>query len=279
MTARCSTSATSLVVAGDDRRRRHVASHLLGVVRPREGGDHPARLLVDDLARPLERAQLVALGERQLQRARGARRRHPTRHLTDGLGRYRVDEELRGADIRVVHGHERDLCGEGDAGQEMRVLARRLQLRRLLGREGEHLHHVAALDEQTGEGAAPASGSDDRDVHSLYVPDRPDVAGPCCIRGSFARFSLPFSSLRMLPRWAQKTMTMTSTAAILYGSGRRQKECEHRDQHRRDQGGQTDVAGGQEDRDPGEQDDEEDDRHEREDDRRPRWRRPCRPNP
>ena len=69
-----------VVVSRDHGRRRHVAAHLFGVVGTGERRGRRTCLLGDDLRRTLERAELVALGQRELQAP--ARRRGATQRAT-----------------------------------------------------------------------------------------------------------------------------------------------------------------------------------------------------
>ena len=127
--AACSVSAEALVGGGDDRGRRHVVADFLGVVGPGERGGAGPGLLLDHLRGALERADLVALRQRELQRALRAPRRDPARHLADGLGRDGVDEQvgqLRSASSMPA---KRISSGQAHAGQEVRVLVRRLRAR------------------------------------------------------------------------------------------------------------------------------------------------------
>ena len=116
-------SAAAITVA--DGMSRLTSSAWLGPERARP---RRTRLLGDHLRRPLERAQLVALGQGQLQRARGAPAEAPARHLAHRLRRHGVHDELGAGDVRVVHGREPQLRGQHDAGKEVRVLVRRVEL-------------------------------------------------------------------------------------------------------------------------------------------------------
>ena len=121
-----------LVGGGDDGGRGHVPADLLGVVGAGERGGAGPRVLVDHLGRALERAELVALRQRELQAAGRAPRRDPARHLAHGLCGDGVHDSSAAAEVGVVHADEADLVGQPHAGQEVRVLVRGLEPRRLV---------------------------------------------------------------------------------------------------------------------------------------------------
>ena len=155
--ARAQGAGGLLVVAGDHGGRRHVPRDLFGVIWAGQGGGRRPRLLGDDLARTLQRSQLQTLGQRQLQRIGPPPRRHPARHCPHRLSGDRVGDKAGLAQVGVADGYELELAGQLDAGQEVWVAMRAVELDGLLGREGQHLHAMSALPKQPAEGTAPAA--------------------------------------------------------------------------------------------------------------------------
>ena len=149
VTAACSASAMASSAAAITVADGMSRLDLLGVVGAREGGRGRTRLLLDDLRRPLEGAQLVALGQRELQRARRRAGREAQRATSRtacvGTAYTTSPAAERSASSMAT---KRISAGSATPGRKCGFSCVALSYAASAAREREHLHAVAALARQ-----------------------------------------------------------------------------------------------------------------------------------
>ena len=194
-----------------DGMSRDTSSAWLGPERARRG--RPG-LLGDDLGRPLQRAQLVALGQRELQRPGVAARRDPAwrpRARPAWARRRRPAPSPRAPASSMAT--KRISAGSTTPGRKCGFSCVALSSAASSRVSVSTCTSWPRAHEQPREGAAPAPRADDRDVHGSAPPpagERRGAARP----GELDAVLGPWTSRAMLPRCAHHTTIETRTAAI-----------------------------------------------------------------